>query len=121
MAVKCAKLILKEELADVKFEKIVVWADVGRHFQSKEFMHYCLFDLVKGKKCEVNVNFLVEKHGKNHRDGHFGGISDHLHDRSLEEPIKTVDDVARILSEFNKTKGILIKTQRKVLRILGVS
>ena len=94
-----------------------MWADVGRHFQSKELLHFLLF-----KFCTkpVTVNYFCEKHGKDGRDFHFGVVSRHLEDIVVTELV-TVDDVALHLSNIAHTTGIALKlkdpTQYTITRV----
>ena len=104
--IQCLNNLFKEKKLLPSFKKLVVWCDVGRHFQSKEMVYYLLFSLVQKLKVPVCLNFFCEKHGKNGRDSHFGVVSRHLDDISRTTEIITVSDVAAHLSTIQHTTGI---------------
>ena len=105
-AIRCLLHLFKARTSIPKHDALIVWADVGRHFQSKEMLHFLLFKL---SSKPVTVNFFCEKHGKNGRDSHFGVVSKHLSDASCTTEINTVADVALHLNNINNTTGVEMK------------
>ena len=87
------------------FVFIIVWADVGRHFQSKEILHFLLFKL-----CIKPLLFtiFVKNTGKT------GGTSilylcPDIWRISVVTELVTVDDVSLHLSNIAHTTGIALK------------
>ena len=88
-------------------EKIHFWSDTGPHFRSWEYVHYCLIELPDTLRsgCMVDINFFIEKHGKNQRDTHFNTVRAYTCRAARESSV--------VISTVSQLKEALIKSDRK--------
>jgi len=115
-ALKAALVHLRDHnILDVRsFSEVQVWADVGKHFRSKEMAHFVLKDLQEfwSAGCRVSLNFLVEKHGKGRRDGHFRTLQAYYEQYYTRFVITNAGELAKAMryghaqtKEFNSRTG----------------
>lgn len=76
-AVQCLKFLREQQFfKDIDKFKYCVWCDTGPHFRNSTIAYYFFKELVNEPiPIVVNLNFFVEKHGKNNLDAHFSVIS----------------------------------------------
>ena len=84
-------------------KKLHFWTDTGPHFRSYEFLHYCLveFPAFLGTDCEIDLNFLTEKHGKNQRDTHFNTVRAYTC-RAARESSVVISTVSQLITALIK-------------------
>ncbi len=118
--------ILREQDFFKKIDKsdYVVWCDCGKHFRNGLFIGYLFNELkeldINGNDIlvsvlfsylifkislvfsTVNLNFFVEKHGKNSRDSHFSCVSRFIHNESLLKRLTSSEDIVDAIHNGQK-------------------
>ena len=75
--IACFNLMRKQNFfKKIEKKNYEIWCDCGPHFRNSQIVNYFLREFsICTEPINVNLNFFVEKHGKNARDSHFSVIS----------------------------------------------
>ena len=115
-ALKAAIVYLREHgILDIRtFPTVHVWSDAGKHFRCKETAHFVLHEMKQfcADNVHITLNFLVEKHGKMRRDGHFRTLQPYLDQYTAREIVCSAGELAKAIrfghsntKKFNDMKG----------------
>jgi hypothetical protein len=103
VAIDCLKDLFKKPwLGFQDFNTVKIWSDCGPHFRCAQFANFILRDLVQIGKCDAELNFFAERHGKGEVDSHFSRISLWLKQTEYNQSINSTQEAIQAIIQGHK-------------------